>query len=132
MDDYLVGIQETRLAIMGTIQFAGGVHATSAQVMDHFTSVAVPQAKPLSPGEVLGCTSPVIENRDALVFVADGRFHLEVSSAFFFFVMATCVSERVCQAAWHTSALTFVITTTKLDSANGRRSDFVTSTRRVS
>ncbi|CAM9575759.1 unnamed protein product, partial [Hapterophycus canaliculatus] len=34
-------------------------------------------AKPLSPGEVLGCTAPVIEGKDALVFVADGRFHLE-------------------------------------------------------
>lgn len=66
------------MAIMGTIQFAGGVHAACTQLADHFTSVAVPQAKPLSPGEVLGCTSPVIEDKDALVFVADGRFHLEV------------------------------------------------------
>ena len=42
--------------------------------------VVVPQAKPLSPGEVLGCTSPRLgaELRlDAFVFVADGRFHLE-------------------------------------------------------
>lgn len=46
--------------------------------MDRFSVVAVPQVKPLSPGEVLGCTSPVISDRDALVFVADGRFHLEV------------------------------------------------------
>jgi 2-(3-amino-3-carboxypropyl)histidine synthase len=38
----------------------------------------VPQAKPLSPGEVLGCTSPTLVDRDAFVFVADGRFHLEV------------------------------------------------------
>lgn len=83
IDGYLLlGVQETRLAIMGTIQFAGGVHAASAHVVDDFTSVVVPQAKPLSPGEVLGCTSPVIEDRDALVFVADGRFHLEVNSVF--------------------------------------------------
>lgn len=63
---------------MGTIQFAGAVHEACAQVADHFDEVAVPQAKPLSPGEVLGCTAPVIEGKDALVFVADGRFHLEV------------------------------------------------------
>lgn len=63
---------------MGTIQFAGAVHEACAQVVDHFDAVAVPQAKPLSPGEVLGCTSPIIEGKDALVFVADGRFHLEV------------------------------------------------------
>lgn len=29
-------------------------------------------------GEVLGCTAPVVaDNADAIVFVADGRFHLE-------------------------------------------------------
>lgn len=66
---------------MGTIQFAGAVHEACEQVADHFETVAVPQAKPLSPGEVLGCTSPVIEGKDALVFVADGRFHLEVCAA---------------------------------------------------
>lgn len=37
------------------------------------------QAAPLSPGEVLGCTAPVLAPHaaDVLVFVADGRFHLE-------------------------------------------------------
>lgn len=66
---------------MGTIQFAGAVHESCALLVDHFDAMAVPQAKPLSPGEVLGCTAPVIEGKDALVFVADGRFHLEVSFA---------------------------------------------------
>lgn len=40
-------------------------------------SSGVPQAKPLSAGETLGCTAPVIQNAHCLVFVADGRFHLE-------------------------------------------------------
>jgi 2-(3-amino-3-carboxypropyl)histidine synthase len=40
-------------------------------------SSAVPQSKPLSAGETLGCTAPVIRGADCLVFVADGRFHLE-------------------------------------------------------
>lgn len=36
------------------------------------------QARPLSPGEVLGCTAPVVSpETEAIVFVADGRFHLE-------------------------------------------------------
>lgn len=31
-----------------------------------------------SPGEVLGCTAPsVVGEADAIIFVADGRFHLE-------------------------------------------------------
>lgn len=68
-----------------------------------YPDVLVPQSKPLSPGETLGCTAPQIADRDALVyvpgprcvaspvrqelrlggerslgrFIGDGRFHLE-------------------------------------------------------
>ena len=52
-------------------------------------------------GEVLGCTAPVIaQSADAIVFVADGRFHLEAimianpdipafrcATSFFFFII---------------------------------------------
>ena len=37
----------------------------------------MPQARPLSPGEILGCTSPKVVDCDALVYLGDGRFHLE-------------------------------------------------------
>ncbi|KAK4058001.1 Diphthamide biosynthesis protein 1 [Microbotryomycetes sp. JL221] len=38
----------------------------------------VPQVKPLSPGEILGCTAPKLPtDTDALLYVGDGRFHLE-------------------------------------------------------
>jgi 2-(3-amino-3-carboxypropyl)histidine synthase len=30
-----------------------------------------------STGEILGCTSPRIEGADVLVYLGDGRFHLE-------------------------------------------------------
>lgn len=45
----------------------------------HSTHHTTNQVAPLSPGEVLGCTAPVLEPgaADVLVFVADGRFHLE-------------------------------------------------------
>lgn len=40
--------------------------------------ITVPQVKPLSPGEVLGCTSPRLSSDvDAVIYVGDGRFHLE-------------------------------------------------------
>lgn len=44
--------------------------------------VTIPQVKPLSPGEILGCTSPklpqgVAEGVDGIIYVGDGRFHLE-------------------------------------------------------
>ena len=66
------------LALAGTIQFATGVERARAQLSEMDEDVMVPQQLPLSAGEVLGCTSPRLpENIDALVFVADGRFHLE-------------------------------------------------------
>ncbi|KAF7980952.1 hypothetical protein HWV62_36191 [Athelia sp. TMB] len=37
----------------------------------------IPRSKPLSPGEILGCTAPRLGDVDALVYLGDGRFHLE-------------------------------------------------------
>ncbi|CAI5537204.1 unnamed protein product [Closterium sp. Naga37s-1] len=95
--------------------FTAAVHAAKAALSGHFRAISVPQAKPLSGGEVLGCTAPSLSpsfkgaaatgggagggagvttggggsgagaaaagasgsGPDALVFVSDGRFHLE-------------------------------------------------------
>ncbi|CAL4087954.1 unnamed protein product, partial [Meganyctiphanes norvegica] len=40
-------------------------------------SVVVPQCRPLSPGEVLGCTSPPVPDGHTIIALGDGRFHLE-------------------------------------------------------
>ncbi|KAG1755947.1 putative diphthamide synthesis protein-domain-containing protein [Suillus lakei] len=37
----------------------------------------IPRSKPLSPGEILGCTAPLLGDVDALIYLGDGRFHLE-------------------------------------------------------
>jgi 2-(3-amino-3-carboxypropyl)histidine synthase len=67
-----------RLAIVGTIQFVATLHSVAKELReDHGFEVHVPQAKPLSPGEILGCTSPQIANSDILLYLGDGRFHLE-------------------------------------------------------
>ncbi|KAI8507356.1 Diphthamide biosynthesis protein 1 [Branchiostoma belcheri] len=39
--------------------------------------VHIPQSKPLSPGEILGCTAPRLQDTDAIIYLGDGRFHLE-------------------------------------------------------
>ena len=40
--------------------------------------VAAAEARPLSPGEILGCTSPAMPtDLDTLIYLGDGRFHLE-------------------------------------------------------
>jgi len=67
----------TKLALCGTIQFGGALHSVRSVLKDEFAEVKTPQAKPLSAGEVLGCTSPTIEGSDACIFIADGRFHPE-------------------------------------------------------
>lgn len=72
----------SKLAVLGTIQFASVIHSAQSDLEKDFPGVFIPQAKPLSPGEVLGCTSPKLpSNLDAYIFVADGRFHLEVSTS---------------------------------------------------
>lgn len=70
---------DTRLILAGTIQFASSMQAARLLLTQSgFESISVPQARPLSPGEVLGCTAPTLPgHHDAIVFVADGRFHLE-------------------------------------------------------
>ena len=53
------------------------LQAAAAELRAEGWTVATPQAKPLSPGEVLGCTAPAMEDTDSLVYLGDGRFHLE-------------------------------------------------------
>ncbi|WFD20196.1 2-(3-amino-3-carboxypropyl)histidine synthase [Malassezia caprae] len=96
----------THLALVGTIQFIAAIQGirdaltegptpTDTQraislgeaheeeeppvTEDGVYAVTVPQIKPLSPGEILGCTSPKLDatSVDAILYVGDGRFHLE-------------------------------------------------------
>jgi 2-(3-amino-3-carboxypropyl)histidine synthase len=86
--------RSARLVLASTVQFLSSLHAIHHRLSDYFTSVEIPQIKPLSKGEILGCTAPTlpeihasgkinVENPESVsspvicVFVADGRFHLE-------------------------------------------------------
>lgn len=72
---------ETRLACIATVQFISAMRAAMRTLSTtHFhTPVIIPQARPLSTGEVLGCTSPLVSTTeiDLVLYVGDGRFHLE-------------------------------------------------------
>eukprot|EP00980_Cylindrotheca_fusiformis_P009931 scaffold2195_cov132-Cylindrotheca_fusiformis.AAC.15 len=67
--------------LLGTIQFRHSLTQAQELLIEKGYETSIPQAKPLSPGEVLGCTSPVLAEDTAadsiVLFVADGRFHLE-------------------------------------------------------
>jgi 2-(3-amino-3-carboxypropyl)histidine synthase len=85
-----------KIALAGTIQFASAIGKVRETLRPFYECFDVGRTKPLSPGEVLGCTAPSLGDgevmgarrgdsmgeegkkaHDAIVFVADGRFHLE-------------------------------------------------------
>ncbi|KAJ3272906.1 Diphthamide biosynthesis protein 1 [Terramyces sp. JEL0728] len=63
-----------KICLVGTIQFVGSLGKCVEGLQGY--EVVVPQSRPLSKGEILGCTAPKIE-ADVLVYLGDGRFHLE-------------------------------------------------------
>ena len=111
----------TRVHVMGTVQFRPAVAAAAKALNERERPSTIPQAKPLSPGEVLGCTAPsnlggigddngekktsccggnescntgescrqdqnvdatmdeAIKSDHVMLFIADGRFHLEAA-----------------------------------------------------
>lgn len=71
-----------RIATFGTIQFNPTIHSIKDKLEndeEHMLYIIPPQIKPLSKGEVLGCTSQRLEKEqiDAMLYIGDGRFHLE-------------------------------------------------------
>ncbi|XP_076657744.1 diphthamide biosynthesis 1 [Halictus rubicundus] len=67
----------TKIALVSTIQFAGTLQAIALEMKKNGYEVSTPQSKPLSPGEILGCTAPQIRCANVVVYIGDGRFHLE-------------------------------------------------------
>ncbi len=67
------------ISIASTIQFVSSIHSAAKELREkHGFQVFIPQSKPLSPGEVLGCTAAKLPKHiNTIIFVADGRFHLE-------------------------------------------------------
>ncbi|KAH8118352.1 diphthamide synthesis protein [Phellopilus nigrolimitatus] len=89
----------TRLALVSTIQFAAALQKLKEDLSVDISAIetdtafsrsanlarfwigsyetTIPRSKPLSPGELLGCTAPVLDDVDAMIYLGDGRFHLE-------------------------------------------------------
>lgn len=69
----------TPLALVSIVQFVGSLQKLAIALKGEGFNVLVPQSRPLSPGEVLGCTSPPLpsEPKYTIIALGDGRFHLE-------------------------------------------------------
>lgn len=76
---YKSELDPTRLALVSTIQFSAALQCLkdnlsasedgSMTLPDSCCSyeATIPRSKPLSPGEILGCTAPTLQDVDALV-----------------------------------------------------------------
>ena len=79
------------MALVATIQFNGALQWLARELRERGFRAECPQTAPLSKGELLGCTSPTFTSSgtgagvgaestadvDVLLYVGDGRFHLE-------------------------------------------------------
>ena len=64
-----LGLQETpkrKIAFAATIQFISSLHGARSDLSKYF-EVVIPQAKPLSGGELLGCTAPKLDKDIELI-----------------------------------------------------------------
>lgn len=69
--------KEEKIGLVSTIQFVATLHAVARELKELGYQVTIPQSRPLSAGEILGCTSPIIKDVNVLIYLGDGRFHLE-------------------------------------------------------
>jgi 2-(3-amino-3-carboxypropyl)histidine synthase len=72
-------VETKKIALVSTIQFVATLHAVSKELKAIGYEVIVPQSKPLSPGEILGCTAPRMPADHIIIYLGDGRFHLEAA-----------------------------------------------------
>nr|NVI70994.1 putative diphthamide biosynthesis protein 1 [Cucujiformia] len=66
-----------KLGLVSTIQFVSTLQGVSGELKTLGYEISLPQCRPLSPGEILGCTAPILRCVDAIIYIGDGRFHLE-------------------------------------------------------
>ena len=67
------------IALQGTVQFSNALAEVGERLALSGYDAVVPQIRPLGPGETLGCTAPLLRSDRTIIFVADGRFHLEAA-----------------------------------------------------
>nr|NVI71026.1 putative diphthamide biosynthesis protein 1 [Cucujiformia] len=68
---------DKKLSLVSTVQFLATLQGIANELRELGYHVDLPHSKPLSAGEILGCTAPVVKSTDAIIYLGDGRFHLE-------------------------------------------------------
>lgn len=70
---------QTKIFLMSTIQFVTTIQTCQRILKEIGYDVSISQFKPLSPGEILGCTAPTLTCADVIIYLGDGQFHLEAA-----------------------------------------------------
>ncbi|KAJ1465323.1 putative diphthamide synthesis protein-domain-containing protein [Baffinella frigidus] len=65
------------ISIFSTVQFISSLKNIKKDLLSFFEILIFKKNKPLSPGEILGCTSFKQKNFHNTLYIGDGRFHLE-------------------------------------------------------
>mmetsp|Transcript_290 Transcript_290/g.784 ORF Transcript_290/g.784 Transcript_290/m.784 type:complete len:393 (-) Transcript_290:889-2067(-) len=63
--------------LTSTIQFTSSLRKINLDLSRILGKIIIPQNKPLSPGELLGCTGFFLKNCKNIIYIGDGKFHLE-------------------------------------------------------
>ena len=71
------------LYLLASIQFNSSLFLLKRKLLEKGydkNKLIIPQCKPRVQGEVLGCTSPILNKKNEnnyVIFICDGRFHME-------------------------------------------------------
>mmetsp|Transcript_18747 Transcript_18747/g.29261 ORF Transcript_18747/g.29261 Transcript_18747/m.29261 type:complete len:440 (+) Transcript_18747:1409-2728(+) len=74
--DFFIGTC-LKASLFGTIQFSFSLERVKEKIKYFFNELTISRVKPLSKGEILGCTSNLNSKLLNYIFVGDGRFHIE-------------------------------------------------------
>ena len=70
-------LQKNKILFSSTIQFVSTLKHIKKNTCAYFKFFIPKNNRPLSPGEVLGCTGYEKKNFHTFLYLGDGRFHLE-------------------------------------------------------
>jgi 2-(3-amino-3-carboxypropyl)histidine synthase len=106
--------EPTKLALVSTIQFVAALSRLKDDLTTEYANLAdepqqprlwtgrydatIPRSKPLSPGEILGCTAPPLNDVDALMFVFSA-----VSLTMFLYLFLSLVTSEMVDFTWNQS-----------------------------
>eukprot|EP00917_Polyrhabdina_sp_WS-2016_P024834 GHVP01053626.1.p1 GENE.GHVP01053626.1~~GHVP01053626.1.p1 ORF type:complete len:383 (-),score=56.07 GHVP01053626.1:1052-2200(-) len=64
-----------KICLISTVQFLNSINEVNKRLTKKGYDITIPRSRPLSKGEILGCTSPIVSDVSVAVYFGDGAFH---------------------------------------------------------